>query len=51
MIRQIDEEGYEYVLGPGAPEENGEVSGLGLYCKNYREIAEKEKAAKAVKMD
>ena len=43
IVRLIDEEGYEFVLGPGSP--NG--LGLpGLYCKNYKEIIEKEKAAK-----
>lgn len=42
ILRLIDEEGYEFVLGPGAP--NGLLGDLGLYCKNYKEIIEKEKA-------
>lgn len=42
IVRLIDEEGYEFVLGPGSPD----GLGLGLYCKNYKEIIEKEKAAK-----
>lgn len=35
-------EGYEYVIGPAAPARSGEVIGKGLYCKNYKEIAERE---------
>lgn len=42
-VRLIDEEGYEFVLGPGSPDGLGLP---GLYCKNYKEIIEKEKAAK-----
>lgn len=48
-IRLMDEEGYDFVLGPGAPGKNGVVSGLGLYCRNYKEIIEKQKAAKLQK--
>ena len=43
IVRLIDEEGYEFVLGPGSP--NG-LGCPGLYCKNYKEIIEREKAAK-----
>lgn len=43
IVRLIDEEGYEFILGPGAPNGSGAP---GLYCKNYKEIIEKEKAAK-----
>lgn len=43
IVRLIDEEGYEFVLGPGSPNDLGLP---GLYCKNYKEIIEKEKAAK-----
>jgi len=43
IVRLIDEEGYEFVLGPGSPDGLGLP---GLYCKNYKEIIEKEKAAK-----
>lgn len=48
IIRLMDEEGYDFVLGPGAPVEKA-VSGPGLYCKNYKEILEKQKAAKLQK--
>lgn len=43
IVRLIDEEGYEFVLSPGSPDGLGLP---GLYCKNYKEIIEKEKAAK-----
>ena len=43
IVRLIDEEGYEFVLGPGSPKGSGCP---GLYCKNYKEIIEREKAAK-----
>lgn len=42
-VELMDKEGYEFVLGPGAPASNGKVYGKGLYCKNYKEIAEREK--------
>lgn len=43
IVRLIDEEGYEFVLGPGAPDSSGNDLGLtGLYCKNYKEIIEKQ---------
>lgn len=44
IIKLMDEEGYEFVLGPGAPSANGKVYTNGLYCKNYREILERQKA-------
>ncbi len=34
-------QGYEYVIGPGAPADNGIVYGNGLYLRNYKELAEK----------
>ena len=49
VIRLMDEEGYDFVLGPGAPAKNGVVYGPGLYCRNYKEIIEKQKAAKLQK--
>lgn len=42
----IDYENKVYVkagYGPCAPAANGEVYGKGLYCKNYKEIAQREK--------
>lgn len=41
IVDQMLEE-YEYVIGPAAPARSGEVIGKGLYCKNYKEIAERE---------
>ena len=32
-------QGYEYVIGPGAPADNGIVYGNGLYLRNYKELA------------
>ena len=49
VIRLMDEEGYDFVLGPGAPGKDGVVFGTGLYCRNYKEIIEKQKAAKLQK--
>lgn len=47
IISLMDEEGYEFVLGPGAPDMNGNDTGLpGLYCKNYKEIIERQKTEK-----
>ena len=34
-------QGYEYVIGPGAPINTSAVCGNGLYLRNYKEIAEK----------
>ena len=45
VIRLMDE-GYEFVLGPGAPAENGDILGVGLYCKNYPEILERSNIKK-----
>ena len=49
VIRLMDEEGYDFVLGPGTPARNGIVYGPGLYCRNYKEIIEKQKADKLQK--
>lgn len=46
IVRLMDEEGYELVLGPGAPLGIGSLPKKGLYCKNYREIVEKQKRDK-----
>ena len=46
IVRLMDEEGYEFVLGPGAPLGIGSLPKKGVYCKNYREIAEKQKRDK-----
>ena len=44
IVRQIQEEGYEYVLGPAGPAMNGYIPDCyGLYCKNYLEIAKRQK--------
>ena len=46
IIKLMDEEGYEFVLGPGAPDMRGNDIGLpGLYCRNYKEIIERQKIA------
>lgn len=42
IITLLDE-GYDLVIGPGATTNNSEICGKGLYCKNYREIAERKK--------
>lgn len=31
-------EGYEFVIGPPAPNKEGELIGNGLYCSNYKEL-------------
>ena len=46
IIKLIDEEGYDFIIGPGAPANDGVVYGNGLYCKNYKEIIENQKANK-----
>lgn len=46
IVRLMDEEGYEFVLGPGAPLGIGSLPKKGVYCKNYREIVEKQKRDK-----
>lgn len=43
IVRLMDEEGYEFVLGPGSSNGGGV---LGLYCKNYKEIIKQQKLAK-----
>ena len=48
IVRLIDEEGYEFVLGPGAPDASGRP---GLYCKNYKEIARKQRAVMEAKKE
>ena len=35
--------GYDLVIGPGAPGKNGEVIGNGVYCQNYQELLEAQK--------
>jgi len=44
-VLPLIEQGYEFVIGPAFPDVNGRVcdSSVGLYCKNYLEIMEKEK--------
>ena len=42
-------EGYEYVIGPAAPARSGEIIGKGLYCKNYKEIVQRQKEQQKVK--
>ena len=43
--KQMQEEGYEYILGPAAPTGSGYIPDChGLYCKNYLEIVEREKS-------
>lgn len=43
----LQEEGWQLVLGPGVPEKGATAETalqyFGLYCKNYLEIAQKEK--------
>ncbi|MCI9063119.1 MAG: hypothetical protein HFJ17_00700 [Clostridia bacterium] len=45
IVRLMDEEGYEFVLGPAAPSISGKIddSFIGVYCKNYLEIIERQK--------
>lgn len=46
IVRLMDEEGYEFVLGPEAPLGKGNAPKKGLYCKNYKEILERQKRDK-----
>lgn len=48
--KQMQEEGYEYILGPAAPTGSGYIPDCyGLYCKNYLEIALKQKSKRKLR--
>jgi hypothetical protein len=44
-VALMDNEGYEFVLGPAAPTiwSPAQHNGRGLYCKNYEKILESQK--------
>ena len=40
-IKQMEDFGIEYVIGPAAPVKGNNITGSnGLYCKNYEKVAE-----------
>ena len=46
----INREGYNYVLGPGAPSKNGKVECMGLYLQNYEEVYDRQEEDRKTKV-
>lgn len=43
-LSELEEKGYKFVIGPAFPKPNGAIgkNSVGLFCKNYLEMIEKE---------